>query len=93
MAKILWEKIPNQVKTFIETEEWVQVPEKTKQQMLSDVNHPENMEVILRYAKDSDMVKIRIYRPKGVSNMTKFTKWILIPGIAEVLKSAGLEIK
>lgn len=78
-----WNHLPEEITDFVATEEWVGIPENKRQQMLSDLKDPENMETTLHYAKGCDMIKLKVYRPQGPTVMNKFVKWIFIMGIGE----------
>ena len=80
-----WNHLPEEIKDFVATEEWVGIPENKKQQMLSDLKDPENMETTLHYSKGCDMIKLKVYRPNGPTVMKKFVKWVFILGISEEL--------
>ena len=86
MIKIDWAALKTDVTDFIETEEWVQVPDNKKQQMLLDLKDPENMETTLRYSPGCDMIMFKIYRPNGLTKMNKLVRWVFIPGVAKRLE-------
>ena len=81
-----WKHLQPQVTDFIETEEWVGIPENKRQQMLSDLKDPENMETTLHFSPGCDMIKLKIYRPDGPTSMKKLLKWVFILGISDILK-------
>ena len=64
-----WNHLPENITNLVETEEWVGIPENKKQQMLSDLKDPENMETTLHYSKGCDMIKLKVYRPNGPTVM------------------------
>ena len=80
-----WKNLHGNIKNFIETEEWVGIPEEKRQRMLSDLKDPENMQTTLQYSKGCDMIKLKIYRPDGPTVMNKMVKWVFILGISEIL--------
>lgn len=84
-----WKNLAPEITDFIETEEWVGIPENKRQQMLSDLKDPENMEATLLFSPGCDMIKFKIYRPNGPTQMNKMVKWVFILGIADILKQYG----
>ena len=80
-----WKYLPDEIQNLVETEEWVGIPEKKKQQMLSDLKDPANMETTLHHSKGCDMIKLKVYRPNGPTVMNKFAKWIFILGISDAI--------
>ena len=84
-----WNKLSSEITDFIETEEWVGIPENKKQQMLLDLKDPGNMEATLHFSPGCDMIKFKIYRPNGPTQMHKMAKWVFIMGIADQLKQHG----
>ena len=80
-----WKHLSEEIQNLVETEEWVGIPERKKQQMLSDLKDPENMETTLHYSRGCDMIKLKVYRPKGPTVMNKFVKWIFILGIGDAI--------
>ena len=84
-----WKNLAPEITDFIETEEWVGIPENKRQQMLSDLKDPENMEATLHFSPGCDMIKFKIYRPNGPTQMNKMAKWVFILGIADRLKQYG----
>lgn len=85
MNQLRWTDLSPTAVSFIENEDWVNITEEKKSEMLFDLRHPENMVTIVRYATGHDMINFKIYRPNGLTKMQKFGKWIFIPGIAEIL--------
>ena len=77
-----WKDLNQNIKDFISTEEWVGVPEEKRQQVLSDLEDPMNMQTTLHYSEGCDMVKLKIYRPESPTIMNKMVKWIFILGIS-----------
>ena len=88
MHKIYWGDLKAEVLDFIETEEWVQITQERKNEMLVDLKNPENMLAYLRYSSGHDFVNFKIYRPDGIDKMAKYSKWVFIPGICEVIEKA-----
>ena len=84
-----WNKLDPVITDFIETEEWVGIPENKKQEMLFDLKDPENMETTLHFSPGCDMIKLKIYRPNGPTQMNKMAKWVFILGISDQLKKHG----
>ena len=80
MLKLAWEDLGHDLLIHLENEEWVQIPYDKKQRILEDLRNPENMETYLRYSPGCDMVNFKIYRPDGLTRMSKFSTWVLIPG-------------
>ena len=89
MLKLAWENCEHDLLTHLENEEWVQVPYEKKQRILRDLGNPENMEAYLRYSPGCDMINFKIYRPDGLTKMSKFTTWVLIPGISAKIVRNG----
>ena len=85
MHKLYWSEMSTQLLSFIETEEWVQVPMEKKQKILEDLRDPTNMLGMLRFRPGCDMISFKIYRPDGLTKMAKFTTWVFIPGISELI--------
>ena len=86
MNKIYWADISAEVLAFLENEEWVQITQERKSEMLADLRNPENMLAYLRYSKGHDFVNFKIYRPDGINKMAKYSKWVFIPGVAEIIE-------
>ena len=88
MLKISWADLNQEIISYLENEEWVLVPNDKKQRVLSDLRNPENMEAVLRYNPGCDMINLKIYRPDGLTKMSKFTTWVFIPGISSEISSS-----
>ena len=87
MLKISWADLNHEIISYLENEEWVLVPSNKKQRVLLDLRNPENMEAVLRYKPGCDMINFKIYRPDGLTKMSKFTTWVLIPGISKEIST------
>lgn len=86
MNQLRWDDLSPQVVSHMENEDWVNITNEKKSEMLGDLRHPENMVAIVRFVPGHDMINFKIYRPNGLTRMQKFAKWIFIPGIAEHLE-------
>ena len=87
MLKLQWNDLNHEIIAFLENEEWVLVPRDKKQRVLEDLRNPENMEAVLRYSPGCDMINFKIYRPDGLTKMSKFTTWVFIPGVSKELST------
>ena len=91
MESRTWSDLPNQISNYIETEEWVQVPQEKRQQVLEDLQDPKNMVTLFRFRPGCDMVNFKIYRPDGLTKMAKFNFWVFIPGISDLIKQSDID--
>ena len=86
MEVIAWSDLAIEIRNYIETEEWVQVKQNKRQQVLEDLRDPKNMVTLLRFRPGHDMINLKVYRPDGLTKMTTFKLWVFIPGISDLIR-------
>ena len=87
MLKVYWTELLPEIIAYLENEEWILVPSDKKQKIWMDLRNPENLETYIKYSPGCDMINFKIYRPDGLTKMSKFTTWVFIPGISAKLST------